>query len=505
MGILKFGINFIDSHLHELPSKGVFLFSEENRNVRFSFLYHLLNYNLSINNSCLYLTSLELKEESETARKKIISLSKFESLTILEIPLYLKQFISESIDLYHVLDDLKVYIDSLNPSVIILENIELFTSGEKENVDAVYLTQIMNFFLKQGAIVIIDISNLPQRSKAVCERFASGVFDFLSPNANDNYQLVLRKCKNLKNELSLAFMNDASYNIITPIFKSSVNIAFHECKQIYMVSEFRAYETSFSEIFNQQVDFFYYDSFQALKDYKLNNKYTLVFLPQVVGSDSGWQMISWLQRNAPFCKVLFTDSENLPAHQKKRAIRMGAVKFLNYPFSRLDLQNAVAEIYRYKELEQEKYLQHKILHVEDNFLKSYKSKIIFKNSLSRFIKEYSFSLINEGYYMHFFKLFANEITNEELQDLVKLNLHLVFVSSYFVGGKDVILLAYKNLNDSQFKTVKNKLSFYANRSYNVSQLDFNAQSQNSGGLESINYPLQETDIDFILEWMYLDE
>ena len=149
MKTLKFGLNFIDGYLADLPVQSVYLFSEEGSINRFSFFYHLLSYHLSVGDSCLYLTSLSLARENEIVRKKIINLEQYDNLTILEIPGYLKQLINNSTDLYKVVNDLKIYIETLDTSIILIENIELLFSENNISLNSTLFSLIIDFTSKR--------------------------------------------------------------------------------------------------------------------------------------------------------------------------------------------------------------------------------------------------------------------------------------------------------------------------------------------------------------------
>ena len=516
---LQFGLNFLDPHFKELPSCGIYLFIEDKTTVRFSFIYHLLCQNISVKNSCLYITNNELSRESEIIHKKIMKLNKHELfLTMLETPMYIKELINDTIFLQRVLDDLKKYVDAVRPSLIVLECIDLLLNNDVEVSDFSFLSQILNFFSELNVAVVIDISELDQKDKYFCEKYASGVFEFSKPDKKENYQLKTSKCKNLKGELVFMFTVDASLNIISPLFKNTVITALHDCKQVVMISEFRIYEQYFVEIFGHSMEFRYYNSLQnliRLIDTKIDNKYTLIIIPAFASEVCGWQILSEVRRAYPFSRILFTDSENISPHQKVKAIKLGACRFIDYPFDKAGLYRILCEMYQYEGDEKDKYLQHKILYVNEDFLKGQKSKVLFKSSLASYIKEYAFNFISKGLSMHFYKLYTNKNSYNDLLDIIKISPQLIFISSYFIGERQAVLMIYKNLYINQLKSFTQQIALALKRmnqatenSKSTSLLDklskniLSNQDAEKNEIKCINYPLDETDIDNILEWIY---
>ena len=520
MKTFKFGLNFIDVHLNTFPDRGIYLFSENSSIMNFSFIYHLLQNNLSMNNSCLFLSSLDTDKENEVVRKKINSLNKYETFTALEIPSYINQFILNSANLNHVLEDLGFYISSLNPKVIIVKNIDLLIGDETESSEASYTIQIMKFLYALDAIVIIDDYYLSGKTRLICEKYVIGTFEVTTKSKTENNELLIKKGKDLKEEMSIMFTTDDESNVIPPLYKSTVNMSYEECKHVYLMSEFKIYENVFSNIFTNKIEFHYYSSFQDIKDSKINNKFTLLLIPVYVDKVNGWQILTWVQKNNPFCRILFTDSKNLPANQKIRAIKMGASKFLNFPFTDEDLEQALIKIYKSEDNEQEKYVQHKILFVQDDFLKGYKSNNLFRNSLTRFIKEYSFTMISSGLSTQFCKLLINENSIIEFTNFAKKYNQLIFASSYFIDEKQAMLLIFKNVNEKDFSKIKNEIISFLSKIFteNVRDLTdmlknkslvnvygYSKNEVNANSLKSLYYPLQETNIDFVIEWIYQND
>ena len=519
MKALRFGLNFVDGYLSDLPDQSVYLFSESGTNIRFSFFYHLLSYHLSLGDSCLYLTSLSLAKENEIVRKKIIDLNQYDNLTILEIPSYLNQLIHNSTDLYKVVNDLKIYIETLGASIILIENIELLLSETNISLNSTLFSLIIDFTSKKDSSVVIDITSLSEKDKLMCQSYANALIKFSGPRKNDNYQLTIEKGKNLRDKIAIAFSLDSEYKITPPVARNTNFYILNECKQLVVPTEAKVYESMLLSIFKHKLQVVYYTKIDELFTLPIDKKYSVIFIPAWTEVIDGWKALASVRKQLPFVKIIFTGSIHTPAHQKIRSIQMGADRFIDYPYTHESISTLIKEIYQYEEKDYEKFSQHKILYVNDDLLKNYSSLTIINDSLLRFIKEYAYNIMNEGFSMNLFKLYLNKDISDVLDDLIKINANLVFASTYFISEKPALLLIYNNLNENQIKyiisQVRNYLEDIANAGLELivseditddSQTEGNYQKQNYSrrAIRTINYPLDEADIDYIFDWIYLN-
>ncbi|MCL2063073.1 MAG: response regulator [Candidatus Cloacimonetes bacterium] len=515
MNPFRFGIDFIDNQMHNLVDKGIYLFYESKGFVRYSFIYHLLKYNQNFNIPCLYLTGLDLTNDNDYIRKKINGLNQFEHLTILETPMYLRSLVNDISDLNSVLRDFDVYIKTINPELVIIQNIEYFFKDEKGKSDSGFLSYLLNHFKKYEAIVIVDISNISLKGKYDYEKFTLGTFDFVNLGKNENYQLNYKSNKNSKDNLSLMFSYDSEFNITIPLYKNSYAFTLENCKFVVMIKGYEIYKEYFLEIFDHQVDFISFSSLSELFDIRIDSKHSLIFLPSYYEDFNGWAAIQKIRNKYPHSKILFTGSSYISAAQKVRAIRLGADKYLVFPCAIDDLKKTLLEMYELEEKEQQKYYIHKILRSSFDLLKGYKSKNILKKSLARFIKDYSFDMITKGISLHFFKALINT-DSLDINAFVKQSKNLIFASTYFIEQKHGLLLIYKNIDSRHLSNTKNEIAQNIKTYIDLKPVD--AQQVSTilrkistllprknlvvDYIHNINYPLNESDIDNILEWIY---
>ena len=521
MHTIKFGLNFIDQHLNDIADESVYLFSESNSTLRYFFFNHLINFNLNYGVKCLYLSNFDYLSEVDLVRKNLLNLKKHELLSILEIPLYLKQLINDSFDLNHIMNDLKLYIDSFKPGLIIVENPELFLKEENTEVETMFISQFMNFFNRISISTIIDVSNLKQKNRLICEKFTEGVFEFDNPQINNNYQLLLRNFKSFKKQLILTFTIDAYNNINPSFFKNRLSVSLDDCRHIIMKSGFKSFESYFQELIRADIRFSYYSSINDFETLSIEERFALVVIPAVTTEINGWQIISWVRRKHPLCRILFTGSVHIPASQKVRAIRMGADKVISFPFEKDELKQALEIMYYQEEDEEVQQSQHTILYSSHDFLGKYNSQIIFKKPLARFIKEYVFKVLSKGFSVHFYKVLTTKTSVDDLYDTILKNQQLIFICTYFINEKQAMLLIFDNLSLNQIKYFKQQLAINLKEVTRNNSVYISNQPINSGlvnlkintpvyiekdslisEIKNISYPIDETDIDNILDWIY---
>ena len=517
MNNLRIGIDFIDNKLNTLTDKGIYLLSETSSFIRFSFIFHLLRYNQNFNLPCLYLSAMDLNIENDYIRKKMIELNTFENLTILEIPLYLRNLVNDTNDLNVILNDLDIYFKTINPEIVIIQNVECFFKECNTKSETSHLAFILNYFKKYDATIIIDISNLNHKGKYEYEKFVLGSFDFLEIGKNENYQLTFKDNKINENSFTLLFTTDVELNITVPPFKNTYAISIDNCKYIVMMKDVELYKDFFIETFEHPIQFIFFSSLEELMNLRIDSKHSLIFLPTYLNDFNGWSAIPEIRKKYPHCKILLSGSSHVSAAQKVRAIRLGADKYLIFPCSIDSLKNTLLEMYEQEEKEQQKYLIHRILYSSNEFLKGYKSKNILKKSLGRFIKEFSFDSVVKGMSIYFFKAkIKSEVV--DLTDFISNNPQLLFASTYFIGQKPGIFLIFLNINTNLISSKKNEIAQNIKPYLELQSVD---TDQNRPMLRKIstllprkdkivnyiqylNYPLEESDIDVVLDWIYYD-
>ena len=516
MNYLQFGLKFLDPYLEDLPDKGVYLFSETNTNIRFSFFYHILRYHLRLGKSCLYLTSFSLAEKNDIVKKKVMALNDYENLTILETPSYLRQLIHNPTDLYKVVNDLKIYIEALSPSLILIENIELLLSENNVSLDSNLFSLIVEFTTKRKTTVIIDTSTLNDKNKMILQNFANAIFKVADIRKNENFQLILEKGKNQRDKLNIGFTHDAEYDIIPPVARNTDFYSLNECKQLIIPKDSHIYENMFSEIFKHKIAIDYYQTVEELKELWIDRKYSIIFIPAYTETINGWQALTNIRRLFPFVKIILTGSIHTPAYQKIRAIKMGADRFIHYPYNKEKMTELLKEMYQYEEKDFLRFSQHKILYVSDGLLKNYASLTIINDSLQRFLKEYAYNILSEGLSMNLFKLYMYHDISEILDDFIKISPKLLFASTYFIEEKPAILLIYNNLSEHEIKYIRNNVEHYLREiyssGYDLSIFDDNqntdkkvTKAQNNAFIKiikTLDYPIDEADIDFVFDWIY---
>ncbi|MCL1826629.1 MAG: hypothetical protein FWG20_01180 [Candidatus Cloacimonetes bacterium] len=509
----RFGVGFIDSYLNDLPEAGVYLFTESKTNIRHSFFHHFLSYHLSLDYSCLFVTGFSLAYENEIARKKLLTLNKYDNLTILETPSYLRQLINNSADLYKVINDLKLYIEALNPTVILIENIELLLSENNISLDSNLISLIVEFTNKRKVSVLMDISTLNEKNKMICQSFANALFKYVKSGKNDNYQLIVEKGKNLQKKQSITFTLDSDWTIIPPNARNTNFFTLYECKHLVMPQDSHEYAVMFAEIFKRDVPILYYGTIDDLESMDIDKKHSIIFIPAWTQSINGWQALPFIRQKFPYVKIIFSGSIHTPAYQKIRAIKMGADRFVEYPFVQEKVSYVMSELYEIEEKDRFKFSQHQISYVNDDLLNKYANMTIINDSLFRFIKEYAYNALLEGMSMSLFKFYMYKDITEVLGNFVCLNPKLIFISSYFVEEKPSVLMIYHNLAEPDTKQICTQLSaLLANLEdykYDTSETDddpsndkeYSSKNNLNSMVRSINYPLDEADLDYIFDWI----
>ena len=84
MAKIKFGVNFIDKYFEDQTENKVYLLSEQNSFIRYSFLYGLIEQNLMLNYECIYFISDDNSLEKMMIKNKINALSKYDKMNIIE-------------------------------------------------------------------------------------------------------------------------------------------------------------------------------------------------------------------------------------------------------------------------------------------------------------------------------------------------------------------------------------------------------------------------------------
>ena len=516
MKTLRFGIDFIDTHLNDFSEKGIYLFSESRSFIRYSFIYHLLSYNQNIKAPCLFLTGIDLAYGTDYIKKKIHDLVRYDFLTILEIPVFLRHIVNDTNDLAHILNDFDLYVKNINPELIIIQNIEYFFSESNTKTDTTLLMFILQYLKRYDATIIIDISNLNLKNKIEFDKFVNGSFEFVFLGKNKNYQLTYKGFKTSKDNFSLIFSFDAEFNVTVPLFKNTYSLNIENCKYVVMMKDFELYVEFFNEVFYHQIEYIFFSTLDELFELNIDSKHSLIILPTYHKDFIVWSSIPLVRRKYPHSKILLPGSFNISAAQKVRAMRLGADKYISLPFTLDSLKNALNEVYETEESEQHKFFSHNIIYSSLDLLKGFKSKIILKKSLARFIKEYAFELISKGMSLHFYKSII-KIDIVDLGDLIRHNKQLIFVGTYYLDKDQAILLIYKNLNTSQYsdimldiaqnlkpyvevKTPENKQNKTLSTLNTLNLLSKRETIMNN--VENINYPLDESDIDVVLDWIY---
>ena len=487
MKAIKFGIDFIDNHLLSLPETGIYLFSSSNSVLFSIFLSKLIQNNLD--RPILFISSLELFFRNTHDFESILALKNHKNMSILEIPLNINEYIVSGADLNHLIDDLDLYIVNLQPKLLVIENFEFLVSKDKGSISWTHVSSFFNYLWSLDIAVILDSTNFDKKALQVCEKYIEGIFEFYTNEASDFYQIVLNKCRAIGNKkLTLSFSLDMDNNVLPPINKNAIAIRFEECKQIVLHSTLAWCESMFSEIFNTSLQFLYFDKESEFTDLPIDYKYSLIILPAHLQGFNGWRALSWVHRNYPFSKILFSGSIHTPASQKVRSIKMGADKFIVYPFDKKQLSTALSSIYIYDAESVGNDLQHTVVHSSGAMVKSYQQKI-YKNVLLREIKEFAFTLVQQGFTMHFFKVAISPTAVDKMPSDIREHPHFVFASRYFIDNRHTLLMIFTGLNHGENHKIIDRISLIANVSTNK--------------VESLTFPLDEVNMDLVLDWIYL--
>ena len=503
MRILKFDIDFIDKHIEDIQHKGIYLFSEKKSSLRLFFLDQLLKNNLKKNVSCMLLSNIAILKENDVIKKSIPEYLSKDSFTLLEIPLYINSFIHGSVDMNQCINDLKVYIDNINPSLVVIQYLELLVIENQQFINTTLLSQFLNFLYSLKTCVVIDVSNFDDDDIQICEKFTIGIFHFLHSENELNHQLILKNFKKLKDDYTIVFSLDSSNQITTPSFRIDEFISIHECKQVILNRELTNLESIFTELFSSKIEFLYYETVLEINDLTIDHKFSLFLVMAHSENSNGWSMLPIIRKKYPFCKIIFLGTLETPAYQKARAVRMGAEKFLIYPLNIDKLKKSLNDIYYFEEEEHSKHLLHKILFVSDKFIPTEKPLMLYKQTLFRFIKDFSFNAINNGEVIYFFKFCTHKNSLNEIDEMIEFNKQVVFISSYFIENKQVLFFIYKNLSLIEGSLISAKLKKY---SYGVINKNIDDTNNSIGNnlyeMQKVVFPLEKTNIDSVLEWIY---
>lgn len=526
MNTLRFGVEFIDQHIKDLLEKNIYTITDKHAFVKNIFIHQLIDYNLKVNHSVLYLSSQTKNEdncfiENFLSFEHIVNPKEFDNLLILEIPQYAHSLISDSFDLNHILNDLKIYVDYHSPDIIIIEHLELLITNSKNEVNTSYLSQFMNFFNRINSTIFIDISFLKFKDRNICEKFSSASFEIIESEVTNNYQLIIKKFKNVKQQIPVTFSLDVDHKIIPALCKNKPVIKLENCKQIVLKHGFNFFEDMFKDIFPSDLSFLYYQDISSFKKFNINDVQTLIIISAMASDDNRWQFISWVRRNYPLSSIIFISSINIPANQKVRAIRLGADKVINFPIDKSELISAVECIYTDKSTQNDYDTLHNIHISKEEFLKK-QVKSINSKPFVRELKNYVFTILSNGFSLHFYKLKTPQNTPEILFENLSDSDEIIFISTYTIEENNYTLFIFKNLSMSQIRSFKQQISNNYNRilKNNPEEIDskvnaysnflkmknqniFYANSTDSTiDVKTMNYPLEETNFDIVINWIY---
>jgi len=502
--VMRFGIEFIDRYVEGLIDNGIYLLKEEGTFAHSSFIYHLLQTNLLLSNSCLYITNLDKIREIDIMKKNLPHLLRFNTLTILEIPVYVSDYIHGTSDLTDCIEDLRIYINNTKPGLIILQNLELLLNEGREAINKTLLSLFLSFLYSLEQTIILDVTNFDLQDMQICEKYLSGIFDLQLSETFQNYQLIFRRFKKIKNNSSIVFSLDSLNRIITPVFRITSSIILHECKQVVMQKVFTEYEYLFLEIFANKIEFLHFETMNDLNSLKISERNALFLISAIDEHLNGWDLIKWLRTTYPLNKILFAGSKYLPTYQKVRARRFGADRFLPRPIVPNDLRRILLEMYQQEDDEQSKQLYHKVLFVSDEFIRVNKPATIYKNALFRHIKDFAFQMVIEGKPIHFYKFHTPETSVYDLIDTLKSFPNVCFISSFYVDNNHLLFLVFKGLNDAETNNVKEYLTRFTltePKQYTEKNTPTTTE-QEPWKLMRFAFPLDNTNIDAVLGWIY---
>ena len=504
MSTLRFDVDFIDKHINDIPQKGIYLFSEKKSTLRLFFLDQLMRNNLKRNVSCMLMSNISILKENDVIKISVPEYLTKDSFTLLEIPLYINSFIHGSVDMNQCISDLKVYIDNINPALIVIQFIELLVVENQQYINTTLLSQFLNFLYSLKTCVVIDVSNFDDDDIQICEKFTTGIFHFLHSESEHNHQLILKNFKNLKDDFTIIFSLDSANHITTPSFRIDEFISIHECKQVVLNRELTNFEDIFTDLFSSKIEFLYYETVPEINDLSIDHKFSLFLVLAHTKNTNGWAMLPFIRKKYPFCKIIFLGTQETPAYQKVRAIRMGADKFLIYPLNIYQLKKSLNDIYYYEEEEHSNHLLHKILFVSDSFISKEKPLMLYKQTLFRFIKDFAFNAISNGEIIHFFKFCTHKNSLNEIDEMIEFSKQVMFISSYFIENKQILFFIYKNLSKNEGNSISTRLKKYSHGPLNKNPDDISnfIIGNNSDDIQKIIFPLEKTNIDSVLEWIY---
>jgi hypothetical protein len=424
---------------------------------------------------------------------------------VLEIPYYLKDIKQNLSMVNNYIEDLDIYIKNIKPKIIIIQKIEILFKDNTNKMNTTSLSKFLNYLYDLGMTVVVDISNFEKKEVLVCEKFATGIFEFTKITKTENNLLAIKFPHKILDDLSIIFSIDVDDSITTPRFKNISTISINECKQIVLPTILNNYEKIFNEIFSQQLEYTYYNSYEDIKNLKIDNKFSIILISAHNLSDSnGWQLLTWIKKNYPLAKIIFSGSIYRPTYQKIRAIEMGADKSIIMPIPDEDFKSIVTDMYRYDETDNFKVIHH-IMLLKKEFIKSENFSIIYKNTFAKFLKEYTYNIMSQGISLHFFKLFSTIENIDDLPDILKNNKSIIFISTYYIEHSQALFLLYKRLTTKEKNKILIALKEIAENSIEQTQdnkTKSTAQNSNVYEVYNIDYPVDELDIDVVLDWIY---
>jgi len=503
MSVIRFGIDFIDKHIESLVGKGIYFLMEHGTYARSSFIYHILQTHLLLSNSCLYITNFDRIRENDIIKKNLDSFLQFPNLTILEIPLYISEYIKSTADLTKCLDDLKIYVDNINPSLIIIQSVELLLDEGKGSVNKTLLSLFLFFLYNIEATVLIEITDFDQQDLLICEKYLSGIFDLHISETYQNYQLVFKSFKKIKNNSSIVFSLDALCHVIPPIYKISSSISLHDFKQIVLQKSLHEYEPQLLDVFQNRVSILQFETMNDLYSLTIDPRQALFIISSVDETLSGWDLLKWLKMTYPLVRILFAGSQFLPIYQKVRAQRFGADRFLPLPIKSEELLSILVDMYQHEGDEQLKQFCHKVFHVSDDFIIANKSALIYKDALSRYIKDFAFSMVTVGKTIHFYRFYTPETSVFDFIDTLKSFPNLCFISSFYIENNHLLFLIFKSLTDAESTNVREYLTRFAlTEPKNYADKPIVATSNSVWELKRFVYPIDSSNIESVMDWIY---
>jgi len=505
MSVIRFGIDFIDKHMENSMDKGIYFLMEEKKTyTRSSFIYHLLHTNLLLSNSCLYITNLGHIREIDIIKKNMENLLQFPNLTILEIPQYISEFIKSTADLTKCLEDLQIYIEHIKPSLIIIQSVEILLEEGNGVINKTLLSLFLFFLYNLEATVLMEISNFDQQDILICEKYLSGIFEIRSSETYQNYQIIFKSFKNIKNNSSLVFSLDSLHHIVPPIFRISSSISLHDFKQVVLQKSLSEYEYLFLEVFQHRIKILYFETMNDINNMSIDSRHVLFVVNSIDDKINGWDLIKWLRMTYPLDKILFAGAKYLPVYQKVRSQRFGADKFLPLPIQADELHRILVEMYQREDDEEMKRFCHKVFHVSEDFIIANRSALIYKDALSRYIKDFAFSMVTQGKTLHFYRFYTPETSIFDFIDTLKSFNNLCFISSFYIENNHLLFLVFKSLTNAESNNVREYLARFAlTESQNViDKISLTPANSTAWELKTFVYPIDSSNIDSVMDWIY---